>query len=208
MLIGMALVKQHPQSLFSGTPYHLNNLCVPKPEVMKPPSNRLVDLLKAHYPAFEQTHQLQEHVRRACRMITFCHTSALGGHVERCPNGHVERIFYNSCGHRVCSRCASRKRRKWLLRRQGKLLPVRHYHVVFTLPHTFNDLWRWNFQVMGTLLFHSAVDALRALLADPRWLGAEVGITVTLETWDDRLHFSRHSLSVIGCTFIRISIVW
>jgi hypothetical protein len=72
------------------------------------------------------------------------------------------------------------------------LLPVRHYHVVFTLPHIFNDLWYWNFQAMGTLLFHSAVDALRTLLADPRWLGAEPGITMTLETWDDRLRFHPH----------------
>jgi hypothetical protein len=79
-----------------------------------------------------------------------------------------------------------------LLSRQGKLLPVRHYHVVFTLPHVFNELWYWNFQAMGNLLFHSAVDALRALLTDPRWLGAEVGITVTLETWDDRLSFHPH----------------
>jgi hypothetical protein len=79
-----------------------------------------------------------------------------------------------------------------LLTRQDKLLPVRHYHAVFTLPHTFNALWHWNFQAMGNLLFHSAIAALRALLADPHWLGAEVGITVTLETWDDRLQFHPH----------------
>lgn len=188
----MVRVQQHPQPLFPGTPFPLNRLCVPRPEVMEPPANRLIDLLTTHYPTFEQTQSLQDHVRQAVRMAMVCHTSALGGHVERCPHGHVERIFYNSCGHRCCPRCAPRKRQKWLLTRQGKLLPVRHYHVVFTLPHTFNDLWHWNFQVMGNLLFHSAVNALRALLADPRWLGAEVGITVTLETWDDRLHFHPH----------------
>ncbi|MCP4248271.1 MAG: hypothetical protein GY778_14590, partial [bacterium] len=36
---------------------------------------------------------------------------------------------------------------------------------------------------------HSATDALRTLLADPRWLGADPGLTVTLETWDDRPQF-------------------
>ena len=159
---------------------------------MEPPDNRLIDLLTTHYPAFEQTQPLQEYVRKAVRMVMLCHTSALGGHVERCPHGHVERIFYNSCGHRYCPRCAARKRRTWLLTRQGKLLPVRHFHVVFTLPHTFNELWHWNFQAMGNLLFHSAVDALRTLLADLRWLGAEPGLTVTLETWDDRLLFHPH----------------
>jgi hypothetical protein len=188
----MILSQHHPQPVFPGTPFPLNRLCVPRPEVMEPPANRLIDLLTTHYPRFEQTQPLQDHVRQAIRMAMSCHTSALGGHVERCPHGHVERIFYNSCGHRGCPRCAARKRRKWLLTRQGKLLPVRHYHAVFTLPHTFNDLWHWNFQVLGDLLFHSAADALRALLTDPRWLGAEVGITVTLETWDDRLHFHPH----------------
>jgi hypothetical protein len=188
----MLRIQQHPQPLFPGTPFPLNRLCGPKPEVMEPPANRLIDLLTTHYPGFEQTQQLQDYVRNAVRMVMFCHTSALGGHVERCPHGHVERIFYNSCGHRGCPRCAARKRRKWLLSRQGKLLPVRHYHVVFTLPHGLNDLWYWNFQAMGTLLFHSAVDALRTLLADPRWLGAEPGITMTLETWDDRLRFHPH----------------
>ncbi|MCP4473143.1 MAG: transposase, partial [Gammaproteobacteria bacterium] len=157
-----------------------------------PPANQLIDLLKTQYPAFEQTQPLQDHVRQAVRMLTSCHTPALGGHVESCPHGHIQRIFYHSCGHRFCPRCAARKRRKWLLKRQAKLLPVRHYHTVFTVPHAFNDLWRRNPQVMGDLLFHSATDALRTLLADPRWLGAEPGITVTLETWDDQLQFHPH----------------
>lgn len=192
MLRSMLLVQQPLQEMLVGSPFPLNRLCVSMPEVMEPPANRLIDLYTTHYPAFEQTQPLQEYVRKAVHMLMCCHTSALGGHVERCPNGHIERIFYNSCGHRSCPRCAARKRRAWLLTRQAKLLPVRHYHAVFTLPHVFNDLWYWNFQVMGNLLFQSAVGALRALLTDPRWLGAEVGITVTLETWDDRLLFHPH----------------
>lgn len=192
MLLGMILVQQPLQTMLVGSPFPLNRLCVPRPEVMEPPANRLIDLLTTYYPAFEQTQPLQAHVRKAVQMAMSCHTSALGGHVERCPHGHIERIFYNSCGHRSCPRCAARKRRKWLLTRQGKLLPVRHYHAIFTLPHTFNDLWYWNFQTMGNLLFHSAAEALRVLLADPHRLGAEVGLTITLETWDDRLHFHPH----------------
>ena len=188
----MILAQHQPPSIFPGTPFPLNRRYQLTLEVMEPPANRLVDLFSTYYPAFEQAHPLQDYVRQAVHMAMSCHTSVLGGHVERCPDGHVERIFYNSCGHRCCPRCAPRKRQKWLLTRQGKLLPVRHYHVVFTLPHVFNDLWYWNFQAVGNLLFHSAVDALRALLADSRWLGAEVGITVTLETWDDRLHFHPH----------------
>ncbi len=188
----MLLVNQTTAPSCPGIPYRLHPVTTPQREVMTPPANRLIDLLTTHYPVFEQMHLIQACMRQAVRMLTACHTSTLGGHVERCPNGHIERIFYNSCGHRFCPRCAGRIRRKWLRDRQAKLLLVRHYHVVFTLPHTFNDLWRWNPQVMGDLLFHSATDALRALLADPRWLGAEPGITVTLETWDDQLRFHPH----------------
>jgi hypothetical protein len=196
MLVGMLSGHQQPQPMFPGTPFPLNRLYAPRPEVMEPPANRLIDLLTTHYPRFAQTQPLQDHVRQAVRMVMSCHTSALGGHVERCPHGHVERIFYKSCGHRACPRCAARKRRQWLLTRQGKLLPVRHSHAVFTLPHLFNTLWYRNFRVLADLLFHRAVEALQTLLADPRWLGAEVGITVTLE-----------KPGMIGCTSIRMCIV-
>jgi hypothetical protein len=162
---------------------------LPLIEVIEPPANRLIALIKAHYPVYEKRTPLPDHVRHAMQMVQYCHTDTLGGHVERCPDGHISRVFYNSCGHRFCPRCAGRQRRQWLRERRAKHLPVRHYHVVFTIPHAFNDVWRMNFRIMGNLLFHAATDALRALLADPKWLGAEPGMTATLETWDDRLFF-------------------
>lgn len=193
---------QIPQDLtvIQRLPSWLDQITTPLVEEVMPAENRLIDLLTTQYPAFEQTHPLQPHVRKAMRLITACHTPALGGHVACCPNGHITRIVYNSCGHRFCPRCAGRKRRAWLLKRETTLLPVRHYHVVFTVSHAFNALWRWNPRVLGDLLFHSAVDALRALLADPRHLGAEPGITMTLETWNElmRLHPHGHCLVTGG----------
>ena len=164
----------------------------PSGEVITPPANRLIDLVSKYYPVFESFLPLSVQARQAACIMSICHTSSLGGHVEQCPSGHIERIFYNSCGHRFCPRCAARIRHKWLLTRKTKLFPVRHYHVIFTLPHTFNMLWYYNHQTMGDLLFHSGINALKALLADPRWLGAAVGITATLETWDDRMRFHPH----------------
>lgn len=81
---------------------------------------------------------------------------------------------------------------RWLRKREKKLLPVRHYHTIFSVSHAFNDLWRHNPQVLGDLLFASGVGSLRTMLADPRWLGAEVGLTVTLETWNDLLLLHPH----------------
>jgi hypothetical protein len=182
----------HDLQMVQRLPSWLDQLTTPLVEEVTPPANRLIDLLITHYPAFEQTQPLQAHVRKAMRLITACHTSALGGHVECCPHGHITRVFYNGCGHRFCPRCAGRKRRAWLVKRQATLLPVRHYHVVFTVSHAFNALWRRNPKILGTLLFHSATDALRALLTDPRHLGAEPGITMTLETWDELMFLHPH----------------
>jgi len=165
---------------------------IPTSEVITPPANRLIDLVSKYYPAFKDNISVSEQADHAVRIMSICHTSALGGHVEQCPCGHIERIFYNSCGHRFCPRCAARIRHKWLIARTAKLLPVRHYHTVFTIPHTFNALWYYNYEIMGNLLIHSGVNALKVLLASKRWLGAEVGITSTLETWDDRICFHPH----------------
>jgi len=156
-------------------------------EVVEPPANRIVEILESGYKAFERTHPLQKHVREAARMTLQCRTSALGGHVERCPHGHVERVWYNSCGHRFCPRCAYRKQQNWVVKQRKKMLPVRHFHATFTIPHEFNDLWWCNFKDMAELLFHAAADALQELMKDPRRAGVQVGVVAALHTWDDRL---------------------
>jgi hypothetical protein len=120
------------------------------------------------YPAYEQTHALPSHVRRAARAIMRCRTAALGGHVQACPDGHMSRIWYNSCRHRSCPQCASLQTERWLALQRARLLACDHYHVIFTLPHDLNPLWRANVPVMSTLLFQAARDTLVALLADSK----------------------------------------
>jgi len=74
------------------------------------------------FPAYEQTHPLPLHVRRAARALVQCRTAALGGHVQACPDGHVARIWYNSCRHRACPQCAYLQTERWLARQQARLL--------------------------------------------------------------------------------------
>jgi hypothetical protein len=161
-------------------------------EVVTTPPNRIVEILELGYAEFEQDHPLPGYVREAARMALYCRTSALGGHVERCPDGHVERVFYNSCGHRFCPRCAFRKQQNWAAKQHKKLLPVRHFHATFTIPHEFNELWWCHFKDMADLLFHAAADALQDLLKDPKRAGVQVGIVAALHTWDDRLFRHPH----------------
>ena len=144
------------------------------------------------FPAYEQTHPLPSHVRRAARAIMPCRTAALGGHIQACPDGHVARIWYNSCRHRACPQCAYLQTERWLAVQRARLLACDHSHVIFTLPHDLNPLWLANVPVMTTLLFQAVRDTLCTLLADPKYLGAQPGIIAALHTWSQTLVLHPH----------------
>jgi hypothetical protein len=127
-------------------------------------------------PAYEQTHPLPAHVRKAARAIMQCRTAALGGHIQACPDGHRARIWYNSCRHRACPQCAYLQTERWLALQPARLLACDHSHVIFTLPHDLNALWLANVPVMTTLFLQAVRDTLHTLLADPKYLGGQPGI--------------------------------
>jgi hypothetical protein len=152
----------------------------------------LQQIFQDAYPAYEQTHPLPAHVRRAARALMQCRTAALGGHVQACPDGHVERIWYNSCRHRSCPQCAYLQTERWLAVQRARLLACDHYHVIFTLPHDLNPLWLANVPLLTTLLFQAVRDTLVELLADPKYLGAQPGILAALHTWSQTLILHPH----------------
>jgi Transposase zinc-binding domain/Putative transposase len=144
------------------------------------------------FPAYEQTHPLPTHVRKAARAIMQCRTAVLGGHVQACPDGHMARVWYNSCRHRSCPQCAYLQTERWLALQQARLLACDHSHVIFTLPHDLNPLWLANVPVMSTLLFQAVRDSVVALLADAKYLGAQPGIIAALHPWSQTLVLHPH----------------
>jgi Putative transposase/Transposase zinc-binding domain len=144
------------------------------------------------FPAYEQRHALPAHVRRAACAIRQCRTAALGGHVQACPDGHMARIWYNSCRHRSCPQCAYLQTERWLALQRARLLACDHYHVIFTLPHELNPLWLANVPLMTTLLFRTVRETLCTLLADSHYLGAQPGIMAALHTWSQTLVLHPH----------------
>jgi hypothetical protein len=152
----------------------------------------LQEIFCTSYPDYERTHLLPSHVRRAARAIMQCRTAALGGHVQACPDGHMARIWYNSCRHRSCPQCAYLQTERWLALQRARLLACDHYHVIFTLPHELNPLWLANVPVMTTLLFQVVRDTLVDLLGDPQYLGAQPGIITALHTWSQTLVLHPH----------------
>ena len=152
----------------------------------------LQTIFQEAFPAYEQSHPLPAHVRKAARAIMQCRTAALGGHVQECPDGHVSRIWYNSCRHRSCPQCAFLQTERWLALQQTQLLACDHYHVIFTLPHDLNPLWLANVPVMSAVLFQAVRDTLFDLLGDPKYLGAQPGIIAALHTWSQTLVLHPH----------------
>lgn len=152
----------------------------------------LQDIFCTSYPAYERTHALPAHVRRAARAIMQCRTAALGGHVQACPDGHISRVWYNSCRHRSCPQCTYLQTERWLALQRARLLACDHYHVIFTLPHDLNPLWLANVPVMSTLLFQAAWDSVIELLADAKYLGAQPGMIAALHTWSQTLVLHPH----------------
>ncbi len=124
--------------------------------------------------------------------IETCRTAALGGHVEACEDCGLARIAYNSCRNPHCPKCQGNAARAWLEAREADLLPVGYFHVVFTVPAEVDDIAFHNKVVVYDLLFKAASEAMMTIAADPRHLGARIGITAVLHTWGSALTHHPH----------------
>src|SRR2546428_14127040 len=144
------------------------------------------------FPAYEQSHPLPAHVRKAARALLQCRTAALGGHIQACPDGHMSRIWYNSCRHRSCPPCADLQTERWLALQRARLLACDHSHVLFTLPHARKALWLATVPVRTAVLCQTVRDTLGPFLATPKYLGAQPGLRAALHTGSQPLVLHPH----------------
>ena len=124
--------------------------------------------------------------------IESCRTAALGGHVARCEKCAHMQIAYNSCRNRHCPKCQGAAAKQWLAEREAELLPVPYYHVVFTLPAPISDIAYQNKAVIYHILFKATAETLLTIAADPKHLGARIGLTSVLHTWGSALTHHPH----------------
>jgi hypothetical protein len=129
--------------------------------------------------------------------IKRCRTAALGGHVERCEDCAHWRICYNSCRNRHCPKCQAAAAKQWLADRQAELLPVPYFHVVFTLPGPIADIANQNKAIVYDLLLKVAAETLITIAADPKHLGARIGLTTVLHTWGSALTHHPHAHIIV-----------
>ena len=124
--------------------------------------------------------------------IERCRTAALGGHVARCEDCTHTVIAYNSCRNRHCPKCQGAAAKEWLVERQADLLPVAYFHVVFTLPAAIADIAYQNKAAIYDILFTASAETMIAIAADPKHLGARIGITAVLHTWGSSMTHHPH----------------
>ena len=161
---------------------------------MARPALEVADIFRAHGPAWRraQTGHLSCDQLKVMSAIEQCRTAALGGHVEYCARCGYTRIAYNSCRNRHCPKCQGASAKAWLAERQADLLPVDYYHVVFTLPAAIGQIAYPNKTVIYGLLFQAAAKTLITIAADPKHLGARIGLTAVLHTWGSALTHHPH----------------
>jgi len=129
--------------------------------------------------------------------IEHCRSAQLGGHVLHCQACDHKQVAYNSCRNRHCPKCQASAARRWLEARQVDLLPVDYYHLVFTLPAPISDIAYYNKRVVYTILFKAAAEALQKIAADPKHLGARVGMTLVLHTWGSAMPHHPHVHGIV-----------
>jgi hypothetical protein len=159
----------------------------------------VADIFRAHGPAWRhaQAGHLSLGQLKVMSAIERCRSAALGGHVLQCPACEHTQIAYNSCRDRHCPKCQASAARRWLEARQADLLPVDYYHLVFTLPAPIRDIAWYNKSVVYGLLFKAAAETLCTIAADPRHLGARIGVTLVLHTWGSAMTHHPHVHGIV-----------
>ena len=161
---------------------------------MSRPALEVADIFRDHGPAWRRANA--GHVSlgqlKVMSAIESCRTAALGGHVARCENCPHTVIAYNSCRNRHCPKCQGAAAKQWLADREADLLPVPYYHLVFTLPASVSDIAYQNKAVIYDILFKASAETMSTIAADPKHLGARIGITSVLHTWGSAMTHHPH----------------
>src|SRR5215831_9542877 len=156
----------------------------------------VADIFRDHGAAWREANRghLSLGQLKVMSAIERCRTAALGGHVMRCENdacGYTA-IAYNSCRNRHCPKCQGAAAREWMEARAAELLPVPYFHVVFTLPSPIADIAYQNNAVIYNLLFKASAETMLTIAADPKHLGARIGITAVLHSWGSAMMHHPH----------------
>lgn len=152
----------------------------------------IAEITRLFRPKMEQYIALNSFQSKLLDDISICKTPGLGGHIMACKDCGCIKATYNSCNNRHCPSCGSYKRDKWVLMRKSEALPVKYFHVVFTIPHQFNTMCIQAPDIMYELLFNAAWETIKQFSEDHKYLGAKTGMIAVLHTWGQNISLHPH----------------
>lgn len=129
---------------------------------------------------------------KAIDAIINCRTDNGGYSLYGCGEPHELTKLYHSCRHRSCWLCASRRRNDWVESQKRRQLDCNHYHGVFTLPHEYLGLWRYNQKWFTQAMFDTVKETLFELMGDEKYHGIKPGVLMALHTWGRALNLHPH----------------
>jgi hypothetical protein len=160
------------------------------------PALEVADLVRDFGEALRRAHVVTPEQAVVLRALVACRTPALGGHVDVCDRCGLQRPSYNSCRNRHCPKCPALAQARWLDGRAQRILPVGHFHVVFTAPDVLHRLAAFRREEIFNLIFSAASETLRELAETH--LHAELGTTLVLHTWTRDLRFHPHVHAIVS----------
>lgn len=155
-------------------------------------NHTLQKIFRAHANYLDSTAQALKN-KKAIFAIQNCRTEHMGTSVYSCEDHHQRIQQHHSCRHRSCYLCAQKTRLKWVEAQRKRIFNIPHFHVVFTLPHEYLNLWRYNEVLFTQILFKASKDTLFELMGDKKYHGVTPGVLMALHTWGRKLDLHPHT---------------
>jgi len=159
---------------------------------MKNHIHKIQNILLKSREEFLNGRILSVHKIKVLDSLEACRTITLGSHIDDCPNCDYVKISYNSCRNRHCPTCQNLAKEQWIDARRSELIDTSYFHIVFTLPEALNPIIYSNQKLLYDLLFKCVSQTLTELSLDPKYLGAQIGITAVLHTWGQNMMYHPH----------------
>ena len=166
----------------------------------------LADVIRRFGKKLLENHSITPLQIKVLRKIEHCRTAVLGGHEEQCDCCQAKRYSYNSCGDRHCPKCLSAKQAIWIERLLQKTLPVKHFHIIFTVPHCLNKVCLFNDRMYYKLLFDAVWQTLRSF--GYTHYGVESGAVAVLHSWGQNLSLHPHIHCIVPAAGYSIKGEW
>jgi len=168
---------------------------------------KLQNLFKSHLNYLDSIPQPLKN-RKAISAISYCRTPDMGTSYFTCKEQHKPIEQYHSCRNRSCYLCALKAKQDWIEKQKTRLLNVPHFHVIFTLPHEYLSLWRYNRSLFASILFKASKETLLELVEDKKYQGLTPGLMIALHTWGRQLTLHPHTHCLITAGGVNASKQW